>query len=87
MTTLAILAATFGIVGGIATLPQVIKIFRRKSAKDISILTYSLLLIGAIIWLLYGIELKNFAVIITNILGAINLGLVCFGWFLYGRNK
>lgn len=85
MTILSILATVFGIVSGVANLPQAIKIFRRKSAKDISILTYSLLLTGAIIWILYGIELKNFAVIITNSLGTLNIGLVVIGWFLYGR--
>ena len=87
MTILSILATTFGIVSGIANLPQAIKIFKRKSAKDISILTYSLLLIGAITWILYGIELKNFAIIITNSFGALNIGLVVIGWFLYGREK
>ena len=42
---------------------------------------------GAIIWIFYGIELKNFAVIITNSFGALNIGLVVIGWFLYGRQK
>ncbi len=87
MTILPILATIFGAVGGLANLPQALKIFKRKSAKDISILTYSFLLTGAIIWILYGIELKNFAVIITNLFGTINIGLVVIGWFLYGRKK
>lgn len=87
MTVLSILAAIFGTVSGVANLPQAIKIFKRKSAEDISILTYSLLLLGAITWILYGIELKNFPVIITNSFGALNIGLVILGWFLYGRNK
>jgi MtN3 and saliva related transmembrane protein len=86
ITILAILATIFGALGGIANFPQAYKIFKRKSAKDISILTYSLLLSGAIIWILYGIEIGNFPVIITNTLGAINIGLVVIGWFLYGRS-
>lgn len=85
MTILSILATLFGTISGIANLPQAIKIFKRKSAKDISILTYSFLFIGAVIWILYGIEIKNFAIIITNIFGTINIGLVVIGWFLYGR--
>lgn len=85
MTLLSILATVFGAVSGIANLPQALKIFRRKSAKDISILTYSFLLAGAIIWIFYGIEINNFPVIIANSLGTINIGLVVIGWILYGR--
>jgi len=85
MTILYVLAMIFGTVSGLANFPQAYKIFRRKSAKDISILTYSFLFLGAVIWILYGIELANFPIIITNIFGAVNIGLVVIGWFLYGR--
>jgi len=85
MTTLSILATIFGTIGGLANLPQWIKIFKRKSAKDISIITYSFVFIAATIWLLYGIEMKNFALIIANAFGSINIALVMLGWFIYGR--
>lgn len=84
---LSILATIFGTLSGIANLPQAFKIFKRKSAKDISIITYIFLLFGAVVWIFYGFEIKNFPLIITNILGGINLGLVVIGWFLYGRSK
>lgn len=86
MTLLSVLAIIFGTVGGIANFPQAYRIFKRKSAKDISILTYSLLFVGAVVWILYGFEINNTAVILTNTLGAVNIGLVIIGWFLYGRN-
>ncbi len=85
MTILAIIATLFGTISGIANLPQALRIFRRKSAGDISILTYSILLAGALVWILYGIEIWNFPIIITNVFGAVNIGLVVLGWFLYGR--
>jgi len=87
MTILAILATIFGTMSGLANFPQAQKIFKRKSAKDISILTYSILITGAAIWVLYGIEINNFPIIIANVFGVINLGLVIIGWFLYGRDK
>jgi MtN3 and saliva related transmembrane protein len=86
MTILTILATVFGALGGLANFPQAYKIFKRKSAKDISILTYSFLFIGTVIWILYGIEIMNFPVLITNVFGAVNIGLVVIGWFLYGRS-
>ena len=85
MSLLYLLATIFGTVSGIANFPQAYKIFKRKSAKDISILTYSILLVGAVIWILYGIEIGNFPIIITNIFGAVNIGLVVIGWSLYGK--
>ncbi|MCJ7817102.1 MAG: SemiSWEET family transporter [Candidatus Aenigmarchaeota archaeon] len=87
MTILYVLAMIFGTVGGLANFPQAYKIFKRKSAKDISILTYSFLFLGAVVWILYGIELWNFPIIVTNIFGAANIGLVVIGWFLYGRGN
>jgi MtN3 and saliva related transmembrane protein len=87
MTFLASLATIFGAGMGLANFPQVYKIFRRKSAKDISILTYCLLLSGAIIWVLYGIEISNFPIIIANSLGTISVFMIVVGWFLYGRSR
>lgn len=85
MTIVSILATVFGVVGGIANFPQAYRIFKRKSAKDISITTYTFLFLGAVVWIVYGFELRNSAIIITNVLGALNIGLVIIGWFLYGR--
>ncbi len=85
MTLLYLLATLFGTISGIANFPQAYKIFKRKSAKDISITTYSILLAGAIVWIFYGIEISNFPIIITNIFGAVNIGLVVIGWSLYGK--
>lgn len=87
MTILSILATIAGIISGAGNLPQAHKIFRRKSAKDISILTYSIFFIAEIIWFLYGIELKNSPLIISYLFGTICAGLVIIGWLLYGRIK
>ncbi|MEK6807731.1 MAG: SemiSWEET family transporter [Nanoarchaeota archaeon] len=85
MTFLSTLALVFGTVSGVANLPQAYRIFKRKSAKDISIVTYSFLLAGALAWIAYGAELKNLPIVLTNILGAVNIGLVVIGWLMYGR--
>lgn len=86
MTILAFLATIFGVITGLANVPQTIKIFRRRSAHDISIITYITLFTGAIIWLLYGIELQNAAIVIVNTLGGATIFMVIVGWFIYGRD-
>jgi len=66
-------------------MPQAIKIFRRKSAKDISIWTYVLITSGGIVWLLYGLEIKSIPLIVANLVGAVGIVMIITGWFLYGR--
>jgi len=85
MTILTTLATIFGISMALAQIPQAHKIFKRKSAKDISIITYLILLIGSIIWILYGIEIISFPLIIANSIGAITITIVIIGWRRYGR--
>jgi MtN3 and saliva related transmembrane protein len=86
MSLLSVLATVIGTIGGLANLPQAYKIFKRKSAKDISILTYSIIFMGCFIWALYGVEIQNYPLIISNTFGTITVTLVIIGWFLYGRS-
>jgi len=85
MTILSILAATLGSLMVLASLPQIYKIFKRKSAKDISAISYSCFTINNVVWILYGIELGSYAVILSNALSAITCVIVLLGWYLYGK--
>lgn len=86
-TILAILATIFGTLGAFSSVPQIYKIFKRKSAKDISIATYSIVLLGTISWFLYGIQLKDFPLIFSNGVALIFVSWVVIGWFMYGREN
>ncbi len=55
--------STFGIV------PQVIRIYRTKSAGDISLLFSVMFVIGGLLWLSYGIIDRLLPIIIWNVLG------------------
>jgi len=50
-----------------AYLPQAIKAFKTRKTEDISTLMYIIMLIGLILWLIYGIILKNLPIIIANV--------------------
>ncbi|PIO08774.1 hypothetical protein COU59_00350, partial [Candidatus Pacearchaeota archaeon CG10_big_fil_rev_8_21_14_0_10_34_12] len=63
-------------------LPQAYRIFKRKSAKDLSIVTYSFQIISVIVWLVYGFEILNWPIIISNTFATISLSIVIFGWFV-----
>lgn len=47
-------------------LPQVIKIYRTKSAKDLSLLTILQFMLGVFLWFVYGVHLKNPILILAN---------------------
>jgi MtN3 and saliva related transmembrane protein len=85
MTLLATLAAIFGIINGFANFPQIYKVFKTKSARDLSITTYVLLATGSFIWVLYGIEIMNIPVLIMNGLALIEFVILLIGCFLYSK--
>jgi MtN3 and saliva related transmembrane protein len=47
-------------------LPQVIKIYRTKSVKDLSLVAILQFMAGVFLWLVYGIHLNNFVIILAN---------------------
>jgi MtN3 and saliva related transmembrane protein len=61
---------TLGFVGAFLTtisgLPQFFKIMRDKSAKEVSLWTYIILLVGVICWLVYGFFLNSKPLIFAN---------------------
>lgn len=84
---LEILSTAVGVIASFAMLPQVYRIFKRKSAKDISITTFSFLFAAGIIWVLYGIDIESFPIVVSNLAGSIIIAGIIVGWFLYGRTK
>jgi len=57
------------IAGGLTTssfLPQVIKIWKTKSAKDISLLMSVMFSIGVLCWLIYGLAINSLSIILAN---------------------
>jgi len=59
-----------GILAGslcaISFIPQVVKIFKTKQTKDISLVTFSVFSLGVLFWLIYGVLIKELPIIIAN---------------------
>jgi MtN3 and saliva related transmembrane protein len=66
MNLLQLLGLAAGTITSITFVPQVIKIWQTKSAKDLSVAMLMLLLLGVAMWLTYGILVKDIAIIYTN---------------------
>ena len=72
-----------GFVAGIcvmtSVIPQILKVWRTKKVKDISLLTFSVLTFGVALWVVYGILKKDMPIIITNSISLfLNLIMVYF---------
>lgn len=65
-TALAIAAATWAVAMAISPALQIRMIVHRRSARDVSIGYFSVLLVGFALWVAYGIALPNLALIIPN---------------------
>lgn len=65
--------------------PQLIRVFRLRSAYEISLLFNTLLLIGMFSWLAYGIFLGLLPVIVWNAIGASLVATLLYAKLKYGR--
>ena len=78
-----------GLAAGLFTtgslIPQVIKIFKSKSAGDISLLFNLMFLAGGFLWLSYGIFDKLVPVIFWNSLATLLVILLLIGKLKYGK--
>lgn len=68
-----------GAVTAFTFLPQVVKTWKEKSAKDVSLWMFVIAFINEIMWLVYGIMIQNWVIILTNavmlVMSAIMIGL------------
>ncbi|HQR45299.1 MAG TPA: PQ-loop domain-containing transporter [Thermoanaerobaculia bacterium] len=69
---LGLLVSVVGIATGGAYVPQAVRIWKRRSSDDVSILTYLLFLGGQVIYLVYGVRISQWPLIVgmgANIAG------------------
>jgi MtN3 and saliva related transmembrane protein len=66
MAPIEILGLVAGTITSVTFLPQVVKIWQTKSAKDLSLMMLLLLMLGVVLWLIYGLVVMSAAIIYTN---------------------
>ena len=68
MNPTQLLGLTAGMLTTIAFLPQVIKTWKSRSAKDLSLGMFLLFCLGVAMWLAYGVLVQDIPVIAANLL-------------------
>lgn len=67
MNTIQLLGLAAGSLTTAAFLPQVIKTWKSRSAKDLSLGMFSLFCLGVLLWLIYGLIVQDVPVIAANL--------------------
>ena len=73
-----ILGLAAGSLTTISFLPQVIKTWKSRSAKDLSLVMFSLFCLGVIFWLIYGLLINSLPVIISNTFTLVLSSMILF---------
>lgn len=68
-------------------IPQIIKVVKTKSAKDVSLFTLLQLSLGVSLWIAYGLHLRNIIIIAANSLTLLSLIVLLYLYFNYGRKR
>jgi uncharacterized protein with PQ loop repeat len=63
---LAVLAAGWGVLMALSPILQIRRILERRSSADVSISYLLVLQVGFLLWMSYGIALRNLAIITPN---------------------
>jgi MtN3 and saliva related transmembrane protein len=73
-----------GLLATAAFVPQVVKTFKERSARDISLGMYVLFCAGVALWLLYGLLIGSSPVVVSNFVTLVLSGAVLVLKLRYG---
>lgn len=81
MDTTTLIGSVAGVLGTLVSLPQAVKIYRSKSAKDVSWWTYILIAFACSLWTWYGFKMGEAPIYVTNIIMTLMATCVlCMKW-------
>ena len=78
MDYVTVMGLAAAVLTTISLSPQLIKVWKTKSTRDISLGMFSLFSIGVFLWFLYGILVKDVPIIIGNLVALVQ-GLIILG--------
>ncbi len=85
--TITVLVSAAGVLLSLGYYPQAYRIWRKRSAEDISIPAYIVLILGTNIYLAYGFYRHDPVLISGFLLGAIGSWLILFLTLYYRRKR
>ncbi len=80
-----IIGSLAAVLTSFAFVPQVVKTLKTKTIKDVSPVALFQLTAGVLLWIIYGIYLNDFIIIIANSVTLTTLLVLICLYFLYNR--
>lgn len=78
MDSTKLLGLVAGLLTTISFVPQVVKTWRSRSAKDLSLVMFLLYCAGVFLWTIYGVMIDELPVILWNIITLILAAVILF---------
>lgn len=82
-----IIGYTAALVTTFCLVPQLYKIIINKNSEGVSVLTYSILLLGQILWIIYGFTVGNNVVVCANVVSGLLSLLIIIAFNVYNKNS
>lgn len=81
MTAIPPVVSAIGYLAAVCTtvcfVPQLLRVWRLRSAREISLIMFSVFSLGVFLWLLYGIFIGSLPIILANAVAlALSLGIL-----------
>ena len=76
-----------GVLIPLAGIQQAMRLFKRKTSEDISLVLYFTIIFVQLNWLWYGFYLSSVCIIITNIASLLISGIILFLCLVFRRRK
>ena len=85
MSGIETLGYAAGAVTAFTFLPQVIKTWKEKSAKNVSLLMFIIAFVNEVMWIAYGVLSNNWVIISTNVVMITMCSLMIFLKLRYNK--
>lgn len=76
MNLITLIGLCAAILTTIAFVPQAIKTIRTKHTQDLSLFMYSIMTLGILLWLIYGIYTNDLPIIFANAISIVLSGTI-----------
>ena len=87
MTAADAIGLAAGVLTTLAFVPQVIRVWRTRSARDLSLASFAIFTVGVALWLAYGIAIGALPVIVANAVTLVLAGAILVMKLVFDRAK
>jgi len=78
-----LLGVAAGVFTTVSFFPQVVKTWNSRSAGDLSLPMYSLLVLGIVLWIGYGVIRQDMPIVATNAVTLVLTGIILYFKLVY----